>query len=1083
MPPKRDNAVFSTATYQPLFVDTDGDGMPDWWEEAMGLDPFSASGVNGADGDPDGDGLSNFYEYLAGTNPFDADTNHDGISDYHADSDGDGLSNGQEQQAGTLPGNVWLAPGTNPQDTDDDGISDADEIAGGTNPLHSRSPAIGRSMAFAGSGRLKVRTEQPHDASLPWTVESWVKPVGSGTDGVIIRRAEKFAENGQLWVDYELGLTAGVPYIRYAFRTEMGGYTEVRVNAPKALTMNQWAHVAAVRDPATLQVRLYVNGMCVATETAARLPAATLRGVFETVMGEDLVGELDAVRVWNYVRTGVEIQNNRDVLLPEANLDGSVDKQRAPKRIFNFDDGGATAENSYYVNDWMSGWQNAAVREGDARFERSPWPPLDLDSDDDGTTDVDERTANTMVLRAESPYRPRALKFSGLGSVLATEQVDGRETQLYAVSNWTVEAWVKPTANPAEPVTFIKRATLDSGRRTFEMGIGTGLSVFAGFTRQDAGHDVFRINSGDNVKLTVGEWTHVAATYSASDNRLILYINGVEHIRSTDGSARPVVDGPGRLHLGGIGFSGEMKEVRVWNKTRTPGEIYANFGKTLLFSVASLENSFRSTVANRSYLGRTTEAYEDGYYYDHTTVMTYPDEYNPLPYVYGRLTHKYTLEAWIRMQPNAQGGRAVTRQIDVMLVDQGSDWRITEALVVETNGNPSVEWWGQVNTLTPIYEEEDVPNPADPDKPLKRKVLKRLDATTEIVRRKLISEVDIRDGQWHHLAAVGDSRRVRLYIDGQLDTESLSYYVFKARPAPSFEAFYWQYHNAGSALRISDETLEADIDEVLFWNEDRTQEEIQKHMQYGLTASEIDLVRKPIAPVPEYAMDDGLEHADLVSYMIFDGTPPLPYVVDAANEQARYRILADVNGDEILRNSRPPIFVDRLRALKDDLSGYFAADDGGETAENFMKRNDLSYAGLLVGDTAFVNAPADITQADSDGDGLPDWWETLHGLDPGDPNGRNGAYGDPDGDGLTNLAEYLAGTDPNNWDTDGNGLNDYFSSDGGPAFRRVLHGRRHAPRRLGNALSRCAQSAGQRRPLRPGRRRLEQPRGIPRDRY
>jgi len=47
-------------------------------------------------------------------------------------------------------------------------------------------------------------------------------------------------------------------------------------------------------------------------------------------------------------------------------------------------------------------------------------------------------------------------------------------------------------------------------------------------------------------------------------------------------------------------------------------------------------------------------------------------------------------------------------------------------------------------------------------------------------------------------------------------------------------------------------------------------------------------------------------------------------------------------------------------------------------------------------------------EADTDRDGIPDWWEILYGLDPF----RNDAQEDPDGDGVSNLAEYLAGTDP-----------------------------------------------------------------------
>lgn len=53
-----------------------------------------------------------------------------------------------------------------------------------------------------------------------------------------------------------------------------------------------------------------------------------------------------------------------------------------------------------------------------------------------------------------------------------------------------------------------------------------------------------------------------------------------------------------------------------------------------------------------------------------------------------------------------------------------------------------------------------------------------------------------------------------------------------------------------------------------------------------------------------------------------------------------------------------------------------------------------------------------ILVSDSDGDGLPDSWETAHGLNTQDSTGDNGASGDIDKDGMTNLAEYRADTDP-----------------------------------------------------------------------
>ncbi|HTG35942.1 MAG TPA: Ig-like domain-containing protein [Thermoanaerobaculia bacterium] len=95
--------------------DSDGDGLPDDWELAHGLDPNNP--VDALD-DPDQDGLTTLAEYQGGTNPF------------HPDSDGDGLPDGREIELRTNP---LLA------DTDGDGLRDGLEVRTGSDPLDPAS--------------------------------------------------------------------------------------------------------------------------------------------------------------------------------------------------------------------------------------------------------------------------------------------------------------------------------------------------------------------------------------------------------------------------------------------------------------------------------------------------------------------------------------------------------------------------------------------------------------------------------------------------------------------------------------------------------------------------------------------------------------------------------------------------------------------------------------------------------------------------------------------------------------------------------------------------------------------------------
>lgn len=146
-----DGAEINLHSTDPSDSDSDDDLLPDGWEVAHTLDPKSALGIHGTEGDPDADLLTNLVECQHSTNPRNADTDGDALSDYAevmthmtnptlADTDGDTLNDGAEV-------NIHL---TNPfmSDTDGDTLSDSAEVnIHGSNPLSQDSDNDGLSDA------------------------------------------------------------------------------------------------------------------------------------------------------------------------------------------------------------------------------------------------------------------------------------------------------------------------------------------------------------------------------------------------------------------------------------------------------------------------------------------------------------------------------------------------------------------------------------------------------------------------------------------------------------------------------------------------------------------------------------------------------------------------------------------------------------------------------------------------------------------------------------------------------------------------------------------------------------------------
>jgi Glucodextranase, domain B/Thrombospondin type 3 repeat/Bacterial TSP3 repeat len=118
-------------------ADSDGDGLPDWYEQRHGL----SLSINDANIDTDLDGLTNIIELQIGSNPNIKDTDQDGWEDGRevntegtsavlADTDQDGINDNLEAAANTDPLN---------HDSDGDGFTDGFELISLTNPADPTS--------------------------------------------------------------------------------------------------------------------------------------------------------------------------------------------------------------------------------------------------------------------------------------------------------------------------------------------------------------------------------------------------------------------------------------------------------------------------------------------------------------------------------------------------------------------------------------------------------------------------------------------------------------------------------------------------------------------------------------------------------------------------------------------------------------------------------------------------------------------------------------------------------------------------------------------------------------------------------
>ncbi len=122
-----------------------------------------------------------------------------------------------------------------------------------------------------------------------------------------------------------------------------------------------------------------------------------------------------------------------------------------------------------------------------------------------------------------------ALEFDGIGSRVMYNS-DATLGIMNGASDYTIEAWIKPTSDDIHNNTIIKRyyqfalfMYQDANRRVY----------FTHYT--NAGTTTY-VNSLYNV-INIGEWNHVVVISNATEDTLKLYVNGVDVTADSSGNA------------------------------------------------------------------------------------------------------------------------------------------------------------------------------------------------------------------------------------------------------------------------------------------------------------------------------------------------------------------------------------------------------------------------------------------------------------------------------------------------------------------------------------------------------------------
>lgn len=181
---------------------------------------------------------------------------------------------------------------------------------GGTaSNVSSVNGKVGKATAFGGASNSNINLGNPPTLSITGsqTIEMWLYP----TSFAVRRNPYNKAYGGEGTITLETNGT-----LNYYYGTAGADASPYSgINSAKALLLNQWSHIAIVRDLQNMQWHWYINGVRTNSGTApyASATASSINATIGHGYAGSFVGSIDEVRISNVARTPDEIRQSFEI--------------------------------------------------------------------------------------------------------------------------------------------------------------------------------------------------------------------------------------------------------------------------------------------------------------------------------------------------------------------------------------------------------------------------------------------------------------------------------------------------------------------------------------------------------------------------------------------------------------------------------------------------------------------------------------------------------------------------------------------------------------------------------------------------